>query len=65
MIMERSLENSGISKKNSTGSTQGSIRISFYEHYDEELDVTVLSNEEILENYEDMEDDDDEFQILI
>lgn len=64
MIMERSLENSRISKKNSTGSTQGSIRISFHEHYDEELDVTVLSNEEIHENFEDLEDD-DEFQILI
>ena len=61
--MERSLQNSGSSKKYSTGSTQGSIRISFYEHYDEELDVTLLSNEEIHENSGDMRDD--EFQLLI
>lgn len=45
--MNRSLETSGNSKKNSTDSTDTSRRVSLYEYYDDELDITVLSGSDM------------------
>lgn len=47
MIMEKSFQKAQNSKKNSTDSTEEQKRLSFHEHYDSELDITILSSEEI------------------
>lgn len=45
--MNRSLETSGNSKKNSSDTTDSSRRVSLYEYYDDELDITVLSGSDL------------------